>query len=488
VSKLYSTLHSRHRHAPQGSYTKKLFDDPKLLGAKIREEADELCEASTKDDVTWEAADLIYFALAKCVQLGVSFADVERQLDAKSKKLSRRPGLAKPKYVDSKPEKLAESRQLVSGPLEASIDPHQKYRMRTLTSSSLSSQQRKDLLSRPILNADDITSKVLPIMQAVRSRGDVAVLELTAKFDGVTLKSPVMRAPFPENLKRIESNVKAAIDQAFANIEKFHSAQLDRQDLVVETMPGVVCSRFSRPIQRVGLYVPGGTAVLPSTALMLGIPASVAGCEQIIIATPPRKDGSISPEVLYVAEKVGASMVVLAGGAQAVAAMAYGTESVPKVDKICGPGNQFVTAAKMIAQNDSTCQISIDMPAGPSELLVIADKFCNPSFVVSDLLSQAEHGPDSQVVLVGVALDSSVILKVQLELESQAQLLPRRDIIGQCIPKSFILLVNSLEEALDFSNDYAPEHLILHIQNARNALAMVKNAGSVFVGEYSPER
>ncbi|CAH1770890.1 13348_t:CDS:2, partial [Entrophospora sp. SA101] len=204
--------------------------------------------------------------------------------------------------------------------------------------------------------------------------------------------------------------------------------QYDRSTLVVETMPGVVCSRFSRPIERVGLYVPGGTATLPSTTLMLGIPAKVAGCKQITIASPPRKDGSVIPEVLYVAHKVGASKVLLAGGAQAIAALAYGTESVPKVDKICGPGNQYVTAAKMLAQNDSFAMVSIDMPAGPSELLVIADNTSIPAYVASDLLSQAEHGTDSQVVLVTVSITPELLKKIEQEINDQAKKLPRVNI------------------------------------------------------------
>ena len=233
--------------------------------------------------------------------------------------------------------------------------------------------------------------------------------------------------------------------------------------------------------------MPGGSAVLPSTALMLGVPAQVAGCLQIVLATPPRRDGSICPEVLYVARKVGASCIVAAGGAQAIAAMAYGTQTVPKVNKICGPGNQYVTAAKMIVQNDPACLVSIDMPAGPSEVLVIADDTCNPAFVASDLLSQAEHGPDSQVVLLTVNLDDTKVSEIQKQVEWQALKLPRVDIVRQCLPKSYILKFTSLDDAIQFSNDYAPEHLILHVENPRASLKHITNAGSVFLGPFSPE-
>ncbi|TFY56308.1 hypothetical protein EVJ58_g7714, partial [Rhodofomes roseus] len=243
--------------------------------------------------------------------------------------------------------------------------------------------------------------------------------------------------------------------------------------LVVETMPGVVCSRFARPIARVGLYVPGGTAILPSTALMLGIPAQVAGCKEIVIATPPRQDGSISPEVIR--------------RAQAVSALAYGTQTVPKVDKIFGPGNQWVTAAKMLVQNDTDALVSIDMPAGPSEVLVIADRTCNSAFVAADLLSQAEHGVDSQVVLVAVDLSGAELAAIEAELDKQAKALPRVDIVRESISKSNIVKVKTVEEALEFSNDYAPEHLIIHLEDAKAAAALVENAGSVFVGPYSPE-
>lgn len=278
-----------------------------------------------------------------------------------------------------------------------------------------------------------------------------------------------------------------AIDVSFDNIYKFHAAQREEKPLTVETMPGVKCSRFSKPIERVGLYVPGGTAVLPSTALMLGVPALVAGCKKIVLASPPRPDGSVTAEIVYIAHKIGAESIVLAGGAQAVAALAYGTESVTKVDKILGPGNQFVTAAKMVVSNDTSARVSIDMPAGPSEVLVVADATANPAFVASDLLSQAEHGVDSQVVLIAVALTESQLAAIEEELQAQASRLPRLEIVRGAIDHSVTLLASDIVEAMALSNEYAPEHLILQVEKAHEAMEMVENAGSVFVGPWTPE-
>jgi phosphoribosyl-ATP pyrophosphohydrolase/phosphoribosyl-AMP cyclohydrolase/histidinol dehydrogenase len=283
-----------------------------------------------------------------------------------------------------------------------------------------------------------------------------------------------------------EETIKA-INISYDNILKFHSAQKSSGSLVVETMPGVTCSRFSRPIEKVGLYIPGGTAVLPSTALMLGVPAMAAGCKNIVLASPPRSDGTITPEIVYIAHKVGAEAIVLAGGAQAVAAMAYGTESITKVDKILGPGNQFVTAAKMIVSNDTSAAVSIDMPAGPSEVLVVADKTADPAFVASDLLSQAEHGTDSQVVLIAIDLDEKELQAIEDEVHKQAHELPRVDIVRGAIEHSVTISVGTLEEALKWSNYYAPEHLILQTADPRAALPYVQNAGSVFLGGWTPE-
>ncbi|KAJ3312037.1 trifunctional histidinol dehydrogenase [Boothiomyces sp. JEL0838] len=475
ITALYSTLTQRLENAPPKSYTKRLFDDKDLLHSKIKEEADELCTAVAKDDIAWEAADLIYFAMAKCVAAGVSLTDIEKHLDSRSKKISRRPGNAKPQYVQKK-EKIEEK------PKEM-----EKFKMKTYDVKALSSEQVNKLLLRPIKNTDDIMDRVKPIVDSVKAKGDAAIKELTAKFDKVNLESVVMKAPFPESAMVLDPKVKESIDLAYNNIEKFHAAQVETEPLVVETMKGVTCSRFARPIERVGLYVPGGTAILPSTTLMLGIPAKVAGCKEIVIATPPRADGTVTPEVVYVAHRVGASTILLAGGAQAVAAMAYGTETVPKVDKICGPGNQYVTAAKMVAQSDSSALVSIDMPAGPSELLVIADKTADPRYVISDLLSQAEHGIDSQVILIAINLTEQQIEVYQKELYKQGTALPRAAIAEVAISHSYILNVKTIKEALEFSNQYAPEHLILNIANAESVLPDISNAGSVFVGPYSAE-
>ena len=337
ITGLYKTLEARLRDSPENSYTRRLFNDLGLLASKIKEEAEELVDAKTKDEVAWEAADLLYFAFVKCVKEGISLSDIEKHLDSRSKKITRRPGNAKEKFIVPTVEEP---------PKQVLPDFH----MNVYQKSEQDISTLNKLLIRPILNTTEILDRVKPIMAQVRKQGDAAIIELTKKFDGVEMDSVVINAPFDESLMVVDPKVKAAIDLACENVEKFHVAQLKEPTLVVETMPGVTCSRFIRPIEKVGLYVPGGTAILPSSAMMLGIPAKAAGCSEIVIATPPRKDGSIAPEVVYVAHKVGASMIVKAGGAQAVAAMAYGTESVTKVDKICGPGNQYVTQAKMLAQ------------------------------------------------------------------------------------------------------------------------------------------
>ncbi|KAG5649000.1 hypothetical protein DXG03_000349 [Asterophora parasitica] len=485
---LESTLRSRLAYAPEGSYTHRLFNDPALLQSKIMEEADELCRAVEKKDVAFEAADLLYFALAKCVQTGVGIAEIEQSLDAKAKRVTRRPGNAKPqrsKQPEVQPTAPVASTSQKSNTTIQKSDT--TIRMRTSDLTTVTPEARLELLKRPILKSDEMIGKVKPIVDDVRTRGDAALVELTAKFDKAKLTSTVVFPPFAPETMQIDPDVRAAIDQAYSNIHKFHEAQLDKDTLVVETMPGVVCSRFARPIRRVGLYVPGGTAILPSTALMLGIPAQVAGCKQIILATPPRADGSISPEVMYVAHRVGASAILKAGGAQAVAALAYGTETVPKVDKIFGPGNQWVTAAKMLVQNDTDALVSIDMPAGPSEVLVIADHTANPAFVAADLLSQAEHGVDSQVVLVAVNLTAEKLADIEREVDAQANALTRVEIVRESIPKSVIVKTSSTDEAIAFSNDYAPEHLILHLEDAPERVADIDNAGSVFVGQFTPE-
>ncbi len=389
VELLEETLKARlpPNQAPQGSYTARLLSDDKLLTAKILEEASELTEATTKSEIAFEMADVIYFGLVKCLKNGVEWADVEKALDEKAEKGRkgiRRTGDAKEKWikvVESKQgEKDTKKESTSDAPVPKSF-PVQKssggpgIRMRTSALSGLKSTERNALLKRPIMDSSSMLAKVQPIVDRVRDGGDEALRSLTAQFDKVQLEKNVIFPPFYSSSARskdeeLPQDVVAAIDQAYANIKLFHDAQNEKKPLVVETMPGVVCTRFARPIDRVGIYVPGGTAILPSTALMLGVPAQVAGCKTIVLATPPRKDGTISPEVLYVADLVGASVILKAGGAQAVAAMAYGTEEVPKVDKIFGPGNQWVTAAKMVVQNDTNALVGIDMPAGPSEVMV----------------------------------------------------------------------------------------------------------------------
>jgi len=353
--------------------------------------------------------------------------------------------------------------------------------MKSFDYKTLTQEQKKKLLRRPKIDFTSMFETVQPILDEVREKGDEAVVAYTKKFDGVSANSIILK---PSEIDvELAEKTKNAIDLAFANIEKFHREQ-QLKPLRVETMPGVVCSRVTRAIERVGLYVPGGTAVLPSTAMMLAVPAMIAGCKQIVLATPPDKEGSLAPEILYIAQKAGVDTILLAGGAQAVAAMAYGTESVPKTDKIFGPGNQYVTAAKMLLQN-SEAQVSIDMPAGPSEVLVIADEQANPAYVAADLLSQAEHGADSQVVLT--AIEGFNLPQLQLELKTQLDALPRKEVAEKALNHSFIIKVNTVQEAFDFSNAYAPEHLIVNIRNARSFTGAIEHAGSVFLGPWTPE-
>lgn len=488
LSRLQKTLQDRKANAPPGSYTARLFNDQDLLKAKIQEEAGELCEATSKEHIAFEAADLLYFALTKCVAAGVSLEDVERNLDNKALKVKRRPGNAKVPLPNREAPKV-ESQPAVAESAQTQTPVSDRIIMKRYDTAIEDAAVVEEALRRPSQRSTEmIMGIVQPIIKAIQERGDSALLEYTHKFDRATsLTSPVLKAPFAPGLMQLSEETKNAIDLSFANIQKFHAAQKEQKPLVVETMPGVVCQRFSRPIERVGLYVPGGTAVLPSTAMMLGIPAMVAGCRTIVLASPPRPDGSITPEIVYIAHKVGAESIVLAGGAQAVAAMAYGTESVSKVDKILGPGNQFVTAGKMIVSNDTSAAVAIDMPAGPSEILVVADKTARPEFVASDLLSQAEHGPDSQVVLIAVDLTEEQLIAIEDEVDKQANALPRKDIVRQAIEHSVTLIVKNVEEALYYSNKYAPEHIILQIKDAEQAVPLVQNAGSVFIGHWTPE-
>ncbi|KAL5334896.1 histidinol dehydrogenase-domain-containing protein [Aspergillus crustosus] len=491
LARLQKTLQARKADAPAGSYTARLFNEPKLTQAKIMEEADELCRATTKEEIAFEAADLLYFALTRCVAAGVSLEDVERNLDLKSLKVKRRKGDAKGPWAEEAGlTPAAESKPAPAPEPEQPEDDKSRIEMIRVVTASTPKEKVQDYLKRPSQKSNDaIVGLVKPIVQDVRKNGDAAVLKYTHKFEKATsLTSPVLNAPFPPELMKLSPEIQEAIDVSISNIATFHGAQKNSNDVLqVETMPGVVCSRFSRPIERVGLYIPGGTAVLPSTAMMLGVPAQVAGCKKLVLASPPRSDGSITPEIVYVAHKVGAESIVLAGGAQAVAAMAYGTESISKVDKILGPGNQFVTAAKMLVSNDTSAGVSIDMPAGPSEVLVIADKLANPAFVASDLLSQAEHGVDSQVILIAIDLNEQELQAIDDEVDRQARALPRMDIVRGSLEHSVTFVVKDLEEAMALSNDYAPEHLILQIENAESAVEKVQNAGSVFIGKWTPE-
>ncbi|WP_317197781.1 histidinol dehydrogenase [Hymenobacter siberiensis] len=331
--------------------------------------------------------------------------------------------------------------------------------------------------------APQVAARVRAIFEQVRAGGDAALLTLAAELDKATLTSLlVSEAEFAAAAAQVPAELQAAIRQAKTNIEAFHTAQRE-PELRVETMPGVMCSRRAVPVQRVGLYVPGGSAPLFSTLLMLGVPARLVGCPEVVVCTPPQADGSVSPVILFVAQLLGIDKVVKAGGAQAVAALALGTASVPAVDKIFGPGNRYVTAAKQLAAAE--CGVAIDMPAGPSEVLVIADASANPAFVAADLLSQAEHGPDSQVVVLS---DSSAVLEqVQAEVARQLALLPRRDVAAQALESSRAILLADANRMLEFSNQYAPEHLILATDNADALAAQVTNAGSVFLGHLTPE-
>ena len=345
-----------------------------------------------------------------------------------------------------------------------------------------SKQDWEALLQRPNFEAAELLPKVQSILDAVALEGDAALLRFSATFDQVQLKSLCID---PVLIQAAEALVapalKTAIQSAKVNIEIFHQAQLKKEEKI-ETMPGVWCWRKSVGIEKVGIYIPGGTAPLFSTVLMLGIPAKLAGCKEVILCTPPRKDGTVDPAILYAAGLVGIQQIYTIGGAQAIAAMAYGTATVPKVFKIFGPGNQYVTAAKQLVQQQG---VAIDMPAGPSEVCVYADETAVPSFVAADLLSQAEHGADSQVLLI--ASNSNIVEQVQLELTQQLANLPRADFATKALGHSKAIVIASREDAIQLINAYAPEHLILSVDNALVVAEKIINAGSVFIGNYSPE-
>jgi len=351
--------------------------------------------------------------------------------------------------------------------------------------SSLSLADRRQALRRPVQqDTAALQDRVREIVRDVRERGDLALLELTRRFDGVALQSiEVGTGEFAAAETAINAEQRQAIDRAIANVRRFHEAQIGAP-LRVETAPGVVCERQFRPIDAVGLYVPAGVAPLPSAAIMLAVPARIAGCPTRIMCTPPRRDGTADPAVLTIANLCGVRRVFKLGGAQAIAALAYGTESVPKVDKIFGPGNAWVTAAKLQVANDPD-GAALDLPAGPSEVLVVADATARAEFVAADLLAQAEHSADAQVVFVTTS--GALAEATAAEVEAQMRRLSRVETVRKSIEHARLFVVDTLDEAIELSNAYAPEHLILQVANAREWLPNVRNAGSVFLGAWSPE-
>lgn len=355
--------------------------------------------------------------------------------------------------------------------------------LRTFLYADLSENERSALVQRNTDPDNSIQDTVENILAQVHQRGDAALKEFAAQFDNVELDRLYLdKSEIEELASSISREQQRALEIAFQNIHRFHSTQLKRER-VTETMPGVKCWREARPIERVGLYIPGGSAVLPSTLLMLGVPARIAGCKEIVVCSPPQRNGKINAFVAYCLLLLKIERIYLVGGAQAVGAMAYGTESVPKVDKIFGPGNQFVTKAKSIIQTKSNT--SIDMPAGPSEVLVIADETANPDYIAADLLAQAEHGADSQAVLVSTS--KPLVEAVNVALQHQVEALPRKDIASQAIANSYAVLTTNLDQAMEFSNLYAPEHLIIECDEWKTLVPKIVNAGSVFLGHLTPE-
>ena len=340
----------------------------------------------------------------------------------------------------------------------------------------------KALLQRPVMNNTALEGSVKNILQEVKQQGDAAVKKFTQQFDKATISNMVVtEEEFNSAQEILDAKLKAAILSAKVNIETFHKTQLTAPE-VIETMPGVQCWRKSVGIEKVGLYIPGGTAPLFSTILMLGVPAKLAGCKEIILCSPPDANGQLNPAILFAAKAVGITKVFKVGGVQAIGAMAYGTETIPAVSKIFGPGNQYVTCAKQLVQQDG---LAIDMPAGPSEVAVYADESANAAFVAADLLSQAEHGSDSQVVLVSCS--QAVVNSIEQEINKQVEALPRKDIALKALANSKLILVNNEGEAIDMLNEYAPEHLIISCNNPAPIAEQIINAGSVFLGHYSPE-
>ena len=338
------------------------------------------------------------------------------------------------------------------------------------------------LLQRPQLELEFLDSAVRNILNRVKKSGDSALRDLTLQFDNVAVETlQVTASEILHAEKSLSEDLKNAIRTASSNIEKFHSAQ--KRDVVkIETMPGVTCWRKAVGIDKVGIYIPGGSAPLFSTVLMLGVSAKLAGCKEVVLCSPPDMSGNINAAILFAAQLVGVTKIFKVGGAQAIAAMAFGTESIPKVYKIFGPGNQYVTKAKQLITEEG---VAIDMPAGPSEVLVMADKSADASFVAADLLSQAEHGEDSQVILV--LNDESLLAPIQSEIEKQLNALPRKSIAEKSLANSRVIIISDQNESIDFVNEYAPEHLIINTQNNDTIADKITNAGSVFLGNFSPE-
>lgn len=342
--------------------------------------------------------------------------------------------------------------------------------------------QWQEILKRPVMNTENLFDTVRSVIDRVKEEGDRAVLDYEEKFDKVVLASLAVSEEEQQEAENLVSeDLKAAIRLTKQNIETFHAAQRF-EGKKVQTQPGVTCWQKAVAIEKVGLYIPGGTAPLFSTVLMLAVPARIAGCKEIVLCTPPGRDGKVHPAVLFAAKVAGVNRIFKAGGIQAIAAMAYGTESVPKVYKIFGPGNQYVTAAKQLV---SLRDVAIDMPAGPSEVEVLADETANPVFVAADLLSQAEHGVDSQVILITTSVELQQAVKV--EVERQLALLPRKEIAEKSLANSKLIVVDSMEEAIELTNAYAPEHLIIETEDYLSVAERIVNAGSVFLGSLTPE-
>ena len=342
--------------------------------------------------------------------------------------------------------------------------------------------QWQEILKRPVMNTENLFDTVRSVIDRVKAEGDCAVLDYEKKFDKVVLTSLAVSEEEQQEAENLVSeDLKAAIRLAKQNIETFHAAQRF-EGKKVQTRPGVTCWQKAVAIEKVGLYIPGGTAPLFSTVLMLAVPARIAGCKEIVLCTPPGRDGKVHPAVLFAAKVAGVNRIFKAGGIQAIAAMAYGTESVPKVYKIFGPGNQYVTAAKQLV---SLRDVAIDMPAGPSEVEVLADETANPIFVAADLLSQAEHGVDSQAILITTSVELQQAVKV--EVERQLALLPRKEIAEKSLANSKLIVVDSMTEAIELTNAYAPEHLIIETEDYLSVAERIVNAGSVFLGSLTPE-